>query len=94
MDYKLLYHPDIVKEDLPEIPKNIQNIVRRAIEERILSNPILYGHPLRHSLLGHRKLRVGDYRIIYRVQEDEVIILKIGHRKDVYKKVLKRIRMK
>ena len=37
------------------------------------------------------KLRVGDYRIIYRIHGHEVIILKIGHRKDVYPKVFARL---
>lgn len=91
MEYTLLYHPDILKEDLPRIPANARNTLKRAIEERILLNPILFGKPLRKSLKGHRKLRVGDYRIIYRVQGNNIIILKIGHRQDVYNKVTKRI---
>ena len=91
MGYKLIYHPDIVKEDLPKIPQNIKETIRKAIERRLLSNPILYGAPLRHSLKGHRKLRMGNYRIIYRIEENEIIILKIGHRKEVYKKIYKRL---
>lgn len=91
MAYKLLYHPDIVKEDLPKIPRNIQEIIRRAIEERLAKDPSKYGEPLRQSLKGHRKLRVGDYRIIYRVENSVIIILKIGHRKEVYSKVFSRL---
>ena len=37
------------------------------------------------------KLRVGDYRVIYRVQADKIIVLKIGHRKEVYSKVFSRL---
>lgn len=44
------------------------------------------GRPLKQSLMGHRKMRVGDFRVIYRVQGDKIIVLKIGHRKDVYAK--------
>ncbi len=89
--YKVIYHPDIPRHDLLTIPRNIKAIIRRAIEERLTQEPFLVGEPLRHSLKGHRKLRVGDYRVIYRVQEKTVIVLKIGHRKDVYAQVFSRL---
>ena len=92
MDYELVYHPDILRYDLPRIPQNVRVTIKRAIEERLLKDPIVFGKPLRQSLKGHRKLRVGDYRVIYRIQSSVIIILKIGHRKDVYTKVLVRIK--
>ncbi|MHB8154864.1 MAG: type II toxin-antitoxin system RelE family toxin, partial [Candidatus Omnitrophota bacterium] len=64
--YKVIYHPDIPKHDLFKIPQNIKEIIRRAIEGRLTQEPFVVGEPLRHSLKGHRKLRVGDYRVIYR----------------------------
>jgi len=91
MAYKVIYHPDIPKEDLPKIPQNMKEAIRRAIETRLIPDPFLAGEPLRQSLKGHRKLRVGDYRIIYRIYHDEIIILKIGHRKEVYTKVFPRL---
>lgn len=94
MPYKLLYHPDVLKEDLTLILTNIKNRIRRAIETRLGADPILAGQPLRESLKGHRRLRVGDWRIIYRIEMDTVIILKVGNRKDVYKEVFRRIRHK
>ena len=49
-------------------------------------DPIAFGKPLRYSLKGHRRLRVSDYRIVYRIesQTNTVIIIAIKHRKDVY----------
>lgn len=91
MPYKLIYHPD-VQEDLKTIPSNIKCRIRKAIETRLATEPILLGQPLRQSLKGHRKLRVGDWRIIYRIHLDSVIILKIGNRKEVYKEVFQRMR--
>ncbi|OIO78997.1 MAG: type II toxin-antitoxin system RelE/ParE family toxin [Candidatus Omnitrophica bacterium CG12_big_fil_rev_8_21_14_0_65_43_15] len=90
MAYQLFYHSDVAKHDLPGIPANIKETIRRAIEQRLIEEPILLGEPLRHSLKGHRKLRVGDYRIIYRISGRNIIILKIGHRKDVYAKIFQR----
>jgi len=90
--YEVLYHPDVRKKDLPKIPRNIQEAIQRAIEERLLLDPLLYGEPLRRDLKGYRKLRAGDYRIIYRIRKDEIVILKIGHRKEVYEKIFPRLK--
>lgn len=90
MPYVLIYHPDVFKQDLPRIPRNIKDTIRKAIETRLLVAPEIMGDPLRQSLKGHRKLRVGDYRVIYRLEKEDIIILIIGHRKDVYKEVFSR----
>jgi len=90
MDYWPTYHHDI-PQDLIAIPTNMKERIRKAIETRLLIDPVNYGLPLRKSLQGHRKLRVGDYRVIYRIEHKTVIILKIGHRKEVYPKALIRL---
>jgi len=91
MKYFLLYHPDVKEIDLPPIPANIKQRIKNAIENRLLTDPVRFGVPLRRSLKGYRKLRVGDYRIIYRLKGSLTMILKIGHRKEVYYQSEKRI---
>ena len=86
MTYSLSYHPEVAR-DIAHLPKNISSRIQRAIEERLLADPVHYGHPLRRSLQGYRKLRVGDYRVIYKIKESQIIIFKIGHRKEVYLKI-------
>lgn len=87
MKWKIVYKKS-VKKDLNSISKDIQYIIKRAIEEKLLIDPVKFGLPLRRSLKGFMKLRVGDYRIIYSIDKKVVTvhILKIGHRKEVYKK--------
>ena len=92
MPYHLLYHPHIKKEDLPEIPKNIRERIRKAVKERLLTNPEKYGQPLRRGLQGYRKLRIGDYRVVYKVDKENILIYKIGHRKEVYHRAHLRIK--
>lgn len=89
MFYKLLYHPDVAKKDLPSINRDIQTRLRKAIEQRLLIDPIRYGEPLRRSLKGYRKLRVGDYRVIYEVRGSEIRVYAIGHRKEIYEWTLR-----
>ena len=90
MEYQPIYH-HAISDDLVNIPANVKQRIRKAIETRLLIDPVNYGLPLRKSLQGHRKLRIGDYRLIYRIEGKKIIILKIGHRKDVYPKVLVRL---
>lgn len=90
MSYKLLYHPSVFKEDLPKISSDQKERIKHVIETRLLENPLLAGRPLRQSLKGHMKLRVGDWRIIYRIEKEYIIVLKIGHRREVYRRVVKR----
>lgn len=92
MSHQVIYHPDVLKDDLPKIPRNFQVTIRKAIEQRLLSDPLSYGQPLRRVLQGYRKMRVGDYRVIYKVEKEEIVILKIGHRKEVYGSALPRLR--
>lgn len=84
--YRIEYLDSVVGEDIPRLPKTARNLIRRAIEERLAIDPIGLGKPLRYSLKGHRRLRVGDYRIVYRIglQKQIVTIVIIKHRRDVY----------
>ncbi len=85
MKYKIEYLQSVVREDIPALSSPERKRIKKAIEERLGSNPIEYGKPLQYSLKGCRRLRVGDYRIIYQIEEPEtVLIVKIGHRKEVY----------
>lgn len=90
--YRLLYHPAVLKEDLRKIPSDGKSRIKHVIEKRLIEDPVSAGKPLRQSLKGHRKLRVGDWRIIYRIDRKAIIILKIGHRREVYQRVSKRIK--
>ena len=82
--YKIFYHHFVVHEDIPKLPKIWRNKIRAAVEKRLTTNPDLYGKPLRRSLKGFYKLRVGDYRVIFRIEKNKVKILAIKHRSVVY----------
>ncbi|MGK5089688.1 type II toxin-antitoxin system RelE/ParE family toxin [Bdellovibrionota bacterium FG-2] len=84
--YKIEYLDNVVSEDIPDLPKTMRELIKRAIETRLTVEPIGLGKPLRYSFIGHRRIRVGDYRIVYRVNTETsvVTIVFIKHRKDVY----------
>lgn len=80
MAYLLRYHPAVAEEDVPRIPRNMRARVARALESRLTAAPEQYGVPLRGSLKGYWKLRVGDYRVVFKVVAGEVWVLTILHR--------------
>lgn len=84
MPYTLLYHPAVKREDLKVIPRKIRSRLARAVKTRLTSEPARYGAPLKGTLRPYWKLRVGDYRIVYKIVNGEVWILAILHRKEVY----------
>ena len=90
MMYKLIYHPDVKKIDLPKIDKKNKATIKKAIEERLAVQPEAYGKPLQRTLKGYWKLRVGDFRGVFKIIGDEILILAIMHRKNIYSQVKKR----
>ncbi len=81
------YHPQVVSNDLPKISSGNKLRIRKAIENKLVVNPVLYGEPLRGTLIPLWKLRVGDYRIVYGIQNETIYIHAIGHRKEIYDKI-------
>jgi mRNA interferase RelE/StbE len=77
------------EDDLNKIDRDIQRRIMRYLRERIATgkDPRRFGAPLRRELSGLWKYRLGDYRIICRIEDKRVVVyvIRIGHRKDVYK---------
>ena len=84
MTYRIEYLESVVRDDIPALSKAIKERLRREIEHKLTTKPIEFGKPLRYSLKGCRRLRVGDYRVVYVIEGARVTIVKIGHRKEVY----------
>lgn len=91
MPFELRYHPDVRDIDIPQINEKLKKRIKTAIETRLVTAPHQYGEPLRKTLKGYWKLRVGDYRVVFNIVQNEVWILGIIHRKNVYEKVEKRV---
>lgn len=92
-EYKILYSSDVIKTDLPKLDNKIKSIVKRKIEQ-LKHNPYL-GLPLRGKLAKFYKLKVSKYRVVYEVNNNNliIIVIAIGKRDNlfVYKIAEKRI---
>ena len=81
--YIIEYLESVVREDIPRLG-SAKSRIKKAIEEQLARNPVEFGKPLRYSLKGCRRLRVGDFRVIYKIDGETVLIVKIGHRREIY----------
>jgi mRNA interferase RelE/StbE len=77
------------KNDLLNFDKSAKNKILKFIDERLLKmvNPRNLGAPLKGNLSGFWKYRIGKYRLICKIEDNNFIILviSIGHRKNIYK---------
>jgi mRNA interferase RelE/StbE len=75
------------KDRIQDLDPPLKSVVQKAIES-LKTNP-LRGKPLSHQLAGLRSLRTSDYRIIYRIRDRElvIIVITVGLRRDVYRKL-------
>ncbi len=84
MAYSVVYKKSVLR-DLKNLAKKEATHILNQIEKELSKNPESYP-ALKGKFAGLRKFRIGDYRIIYAILEHDVIILRIGHRKEVYRK--------
>jgi len=91
MNFEIRYHEAVVSDDIPKLSQEWRDTIKNAIEKKLTASPEVFGKPLRHSLKGYRKLRVGDYRIVFSIEKNIVKIFVIQHRSVVYKILKKRI---
>lgn len=91
MKFELRYHELVIEKDIPKLPKSVKQKIAHAIENKLVFSPEYFGKPLRRSLKGYRKLRVGDYRVIFRIEGGVVKIFIIQHRSVVYTKSVHRL---
>ena len=85
MVYKVAYL-DSVEEDLRKLDKTIARKILNRIETYLACDPKELGKPLKGDFQGYWRYRWGDYRVIYKISEREILItvLRISNRKDVY----------
>jgi mRNA interferase RelE/StbE len=92
--YRILYQARVVSDDISTLSVTDAKRIKRAIENKLTRQPETFGRPLRRSLKGYRKLRVGDFRIVFKITSGTVLILAILHRSIIYKEITKRVERK
>lgn len=83
MSYKITFK-NSVRKDLKKLSKPDATRILKKLENDLTENADAYP-VLRGKFAGLRKYRVGTYRVVYSIRENTVVILRIRHRRDVYR---------
>ena len=88
MRYSVEFRPAVLKS-MKRLPKKELRRIKNKIEDLADDLPDPTITKMKGNNTFHR-IRTGDFRIIYEIHEDHLVILvvKVGHRKDVYKRLL------
>ena len=83
MKYSLVYTKRAIK-DFEGLDPRVKNRIREALL-RCAEDPLSYAVKLKDSRFGTYRFRIGDYRIIFDIEKDDIVILRVGHRRNIYR---------
>ena len=76
------------KKEFKKLDTYTQKILRGWIEKHLnnTADPRAFGKGLTGNRNGHWRYRIGDYRVIVNIQDENLVILalEVGHRKNIY----------
>lgn len=84
MKYRLTYTNRAIR-DIDALEPTIKSRIGKALL-RYEKNPLAFAEPLKDSELGSYRFRIGDYRVIFDLEHDEIVVLRVGHRRDIYRR--------
>jgi len=72
--FKVLIDELVLKKDFKKIDKTGQQRIIKTIRKKLTIKPKEFGKPLTGDLKGYWKLRIGEYRVIYEIEEEKVLV--------------------
>jgi mRNA interferase RelE/StbE len=82
--YTLVYTHRAIK-DIERLDPKIKRRIGKTLL-RYEGDPLKYAERLTDSRLGTYRFRIGDYRVVFDLEGDEIVVLRVGHRKNIYRK--------
>ena len=89
--YEIVYSDIVAALDIPRLGSVERERMKVAIQNKLTRSPDIFGKPLQKPHNGFWSLRVGSYRVIYRITQNRVRIVIIDTRDRVYKELARRI---
>ena len=84
MSYRLVYTQKAVR-DIDRLDAGVKNRIGATLL-RFKDNPLQYAERLTDPELGRYRFRIGDYRVIFDIESNDIVVLRVGHRKEIYKR--------
>lgn len=82
-----MYRPLYTKSAFKDIQK-LDSVAKKRIKKKIekySQNPIQNAKKLVGSELGNYRWRIGNYRVVFDIKGNNIIVLRVGHRREIYK---------
>ena len=84
MTYRLTYTNRAVR-DIDRLDLRTRRRIGKTLL-RLSEDPLHHAERLMHSSLGTYRFRTGDYRVVFDMEGDEIVVLRVGHRREIYKR--------
>lgn len=84
MSYRLAYTRRAVRDIGGLDPDTMERLGRMLL--LYAEDPLNHAERLTESELGSYRFRVGDYRVIFDLEGDEIVVLRVGHRREIYRR--------
>lgn len=73
-------------KDLKRLPKEVQQTIVKKLDYFVGSGkPLVFAAHLINTEIGQYRFRIGDYRVIFDLEEESLVILTLNHRKEIYR---------
>jgi len=73
------------ERDIKKLEPNTKDRIGKALL-RYNEEPLRFAEKLSDPILGKYRFRIGDYRIIFDIEGSEIVVLRVGHRREIYKR--------
>ena len=84
MKYRLVYTHRAIR-DIDALDTSVKQRVGKTLL-RYGPDPLKHAEPLKQSELGSYRFRIGDYRVVFDLDGDQIVILRVGHRREIYRR--------
>lgn len=84
MKFRLVYTHRAIR-DIAQLDQQSRERIKEVLE-RYSESPKAYAKKMVDPVLGTYRFRIGDYRVIFDIEDKDIVILRIGHRRDIYRR--------
>jgi len=84
MSYKLVYTRRAEK-DIRKLDLSVKHQISKALL-KLQDNPLEHSEKLTNPEIGTYRFRTGDYRVVFDIEGKDIVVLRVGHRKEIYKR--------
>jgi mRNA interferase RelE/StbE len=82
--YRLVYTHRAIR-DIDALDTSVKQRIGKTFL-RYGPDPLKHADPLKQSELGSYRFRIGDYRVVFDLEGDQIVILRVGHRREIYRR--------